>query len=185
MDYVWTIPRTTSSGGTMQTTILEAGADSPIERIYSISITIRTFKGRRNVEAHIFRCDADMAEADGYDWNSLIGPPMDPQHPGTAEDARKTLMEAFTQKERDAVVAYLAERYGSRLESILACPVELPVPLGVTPLSSITDGKSFGFIRFTDVKEYPLPFAIRGFYDLAQHEPLVHQAGEEGEQAGR
>lgn len=165
----------------MQTYIIPAEEGTAIDRVYSISITIRTFKGRRNVEAHVFRHNPEMAEAADYDWNSLVGPPMDPANPGEIEDVKRTLLETFTTEERDAVVAYLAERYGSRLECITACPVELPIPLGVMPLSSITPGKALGFIRFDNVLNYPLPFAVRGFYDLAQHDPLDHQGGEEQE----
>lgn len=165
----------------MQTNIFPADETAGIDRIYSISITIRTFKGRRGVEAHIFRSQPDLAEAEHYDWSALVGDPMDPQHPGSVEDVQKTLLETFTEQERDAVIAFLAERYGSRLECITACPVELPIPLGVTPLSSITEGKTLGFIRFDTIRDFPLPFAIRGFYDLAQHDPLVRQGGEEQE----
>ncbi len=162
----------------MQTNIFPAD-DAPIDRIYSISITIRTFKGRRNVEAHVFRYLPDMQEAEAYDWADLVGDPMDPEHPGSVEDVQKTLLETFTESERDAVIAYLAERYGSRLECITACPVEVPIPLGVMPLSGISEGKTLGFIRFETVTGYSLPFAIRGFYDLAQHDPLVRQDGEQ------
>ncbi|GFM34129.1 hypothetical protein [Desulfovibrio subterraneus] len=163
----------------MQTYIIPAEEGTPLDRVYSISITIRTFKGRRNVEAHVFRCDPDLAEAASYDWNTLVGPPMDPANPGDVEDVKRTLLETFTAEERDAVVSYLSRRYGSRIECITACPVELPIPLGVTPLSSITPGKTLGFIRFENVTDYPLPFAVRGFYDLTQHDPLDRQGGEE------
>lgn len=166
---------------TVQTQIFPADDTVTIDRVYSISITIRSFKGRRNVEAHIFRSEPMVDDTVAYDWDSLIGEPMDPEHPGDIEDVKKTLLETFTAEERDTVIAYIAERYGSHLECITACPVELPIPLGVTPLSSITAGKTLGFIKFDTALNYPLSFPVRGFFDIAQHDPLVRQGGEDQE----
>jgi hypothetical protein len=56
---------------------------------------------------------------------------------------------------------------------VTVCPLALPIPLGVVPLSAIPEGKTMGFIRFDAVRDYPLPFAVRAFYDLDAHEPLV------------
>lgn len=162
----------------METNIIPADGTEPIARVHVLSITIHTFKGRKNVEAHLFRHTQEASEADTYDWDSLIGAQMDPEHPGTPEDAKKMLLEAFTQEERDSIIDYLSKRYEGKLSSITACPMELPVALGVTPLSAIPEGKTMGFIRFDDANNYPLPFAFRGFYDLAQHDPIVQKNGE-------
>ncbi len=166
----------------MQTVIIPEPKDCPVDRIHSIRITIRSFKGRRNVEAHIFRWEPWLLAEDtaAYDWNALLATEPAPCAPagiaaGSPDDAKYALLEGFTEAERDAVIHFLALRYESRLERIDSCPMELPVPLGVTPLSSVSPGKTLGFIRFDHVREYPLPFTLRGVYDLAQHEPLVPQ----------
>ena len=91
----------------------------------------------------------------------------------TEEAALRCILEAFTEEESRALVDYLEQRYAEHIEKITVCPLDLPVPLGVAPLSGIPEGKSTGFIRFEAVPNYPLPFVARGFYDLAIHEPLM------------
>lgn len=157
----------------MEVHIVPAEGNEPIERIHVVSITIRTFKGRREVEAHLFKNSPDPAEVSDYPWDKLIGAPLDAENPGTAEGVKRMVAEAFTPQERDMVVAYLKERYGSRLTSISACPLSLPIPQGVTALSDIPEGKTLGFIHFENVQAYGLPFGVKAFYDLAQHPPLV------------
>lgn len=83
------------------------------------------------------------------------------------------MLEAFTAEESRALLGYLEQRYAEHIEKITVSPLDLPVPLGVAPLGAIPEGKSTGFIRFDAVRNYPLSFAARGFYDLAVHEPLV------------
>ncbi len=160
----------------MELNVIPVEGTPPVARIHVISVTIRTFKGRRNVQAHLFRLAAEAEAADGLAALravlGLVGAPLEPGGPNTpgaddltgpeAEtDALRTVLEAFTEAERDAVVAYLS--------------LQLPVPRGVVPFSALPEGKTMGVIRFDEVPRYPLPFAIRGFYDLAQHEPLVHE----------
>ena len=171
----------------MELTVIPVEGTPPVERIHVISITIRTFKGRRNVQAHLFRLPDGDATSQGLDSlravPGLVGAPLDPSAPGADDltgpeaetDALRTVLEAFTETERDAVVDYLSQRYADRLTCIIACPLQLPVPRGVVPFSALPEGKTMGVIRFDEVPRYPLPFAIRGFYDLAQHEPLVHE----------
>lgn len=159
----------------MDICITPAPEDMPVDRAYVISATIRTFKGRRNVEVHLFRTGAREEELAALRGLPLVGAPVDPANPGSPEDALRAVLEAFTEAERDAVVAYLEQKYGDRLTAISACPLDLPVPLGVAPLSAIPEGKTMGFVRFDTVTGYNLPFGFRGFYDLAQHEPLVHE----------
>ena len=176
----------------MELTVIPVEGTPPVERIHVISVTIRTFKGRRNVQAHLFRLtgEAETGEAASAEalaslrgMPGLVGGPLEPDAPGAEDltgpeaetDALRTVLEAFTEAERDAVVNYLSQRYADRLTCIIACPLQLPVPRGVVPFSALPEGKTMGVIRFDEVPRYPLPFAIRGFYDLAQHEPLVHE----------
>lgn len=171
----------------MELTVIPVEGTPPVERIHVISVTIRTFKGRRNVQAHLFRLADETAAAEGLSSlrtvPGLVGASLDPNAPGADDltgpeaetDALRTVLEAFTEAERDAVVDYLSQRYADRLTCIIACPLQLPVPRGVVPFSALPEGKTMGVIRFDEVPRYPLPFAIRGFYDLAQHEPLVHE----------
>lgn len=150
----------------------------PVKRAYFITMTINSFKGRRDVEVHLFRPDYDAAEMAAYDWNKLLGDPIHPQVPADPEFSKRVLMEAFTAEERDKVIDYLKEHYADRVSVVNSGPVDLPVPLGLPPLSELPEGKTIGFIRFDQIPHYSLPFKLRGMYDLAQHEPLV--TGDEG-----
>lgn len=158
----------------MDISITPAPENSPLERVYVITATIKTFKGRRNVEAHLFRtgCDDNIEPLRGL---GLVGAPVDPAHPGEEDDALRCALEAFTAAERDGVIAYLTRRYGDSLACVSACPMELPIPQGVVPLSAIPEGKTMGFIRFDAVNGFDAPVGFRGFYDLAEHEPLVSE----------
>jgi hypothetical protein len=147
----------------------------PVERAWVISMTIKSFKGRKDVEVHLFRPDYDTAEAEGYDWDALLGDPVHPELPVDLQASRRVLLEAFTPEERDQVLEYLKSTYEDRVSQVVAAPMDLPIPLGLPPLSDIPEGKSIGFIRFDKLPNYSLPFGLRGFYDLAQHEPLVQE----------
>lgn len=168
----------------MELNIIPVEGTPPVARTHVISVTIRTFKGRRNVQAHLFRLADETEAAEELaalrGVPGLVGAPLEPgaddlTGPEAETDALRTVLEAFTEAERDAVVDYLSRRYADRLTCIIACPLQLPVPRGVVPFSALPEGKTMGVIRFDDVPRYPLPFAMRGFYDLAQHEPLVHE----------
>ncbi len=160
---------------TMDICLTPAPEDMPVERAYVISATIRTFKGRRNVEAHLFRTGTREEELASLEGMRLVGDPIDPANPGDPKDALRAVLEAFTKEECDAVIAYLERKYADRFTVIVACPLDLPIPQGVAPLSAIPEGKTMGFIRFDTVSGYDLPFGFRGFYDLARHEPLVNE----------
>jgi hypothetical protein len=162
----------------MEHVIIPAPPDAPLDRIYIITLTMHTFKGRRHVEAHLFRAEPDPAELISLRNKGLVGKPCadqgDNQQPhGTEDDALQTVLEAFTAEEGNLLLDYLKERYAEQISRVTVCPLELPVPLGVVPLSAIPEGKTMGFIRFDAVRDYPLPFAVRAFYDLDAHEPLV------------
>jgi len=162
----------------MEHVIIPAPPDAPLDRIYIITLTMHTFKGRRNVEAHLFKAEPDPAGLQSLRDKGLVGKPCaepnDSQVPrGTEDDALQTVLEAFTAEEGNLLLDYLKERYADQILRVTVCPLELPVPLGVVPLSAIPEGKTMGFIRFDAVRDYPLPFAVRGFYDLDAHEPIV------------
>ncbi len=145
------------------------------ERAHVISMVIKSFKGRKDVEVHVFRPEYAPSEVESYDWDTLLGDQLHPAIPADPAKSRKVLLEAFTAEERDLVVDYLAKRYEEKVSRITAAPLDLPVPLGLPPLSEIPEGKTMGFIHFDRMPNYTLPFAIRGFYDLSQHEPLMRE----------
>ena len=161
----------------MEHIIIPAPPDAPLDRIYIITLTMPTFKGRRNVEAHLFKADPDEQELETLDSGKLVGKnyeEIDESLPqGTERDALQAVLEAFTAEEGNQILDYLKQRYSEQISLITVCPLELPIPLGVMPLSAIPEGRTMGFIRFDAVRDYPLPFAVHGFYDLDAHEPLV------------
>lgn len=162
----------------MQKEIVSALGNEPTNRIYTMSIIIRSFKGRKHVQAHLFR--SDIPEAELQDTNLLRcidtdceKHKLEPYLTGTLEDTKQMVLESFTEEERDAIINYLEERYDTRLEGISVAPLSFPVPQGTMPLATIPEGKSMGFIRFDNMPGYPLKFKFRGFYDLDLHEPNV------------
>lgn len=161
----------------MDLNIITAERPLPVERAYILSMVINSFKGRRDVEVHLFRPDFEESELKNYDWNKLLGDPVHPELEIDLDKSKRILLESFTLSERDQIVAYLKERYANRVSAINSAPLDLPIPLGLPPLSSIPGGKTIGFIHFEQIPNYTLPFPVHGFYDLAQHKPLVE--GEE------
>ncbi|WP_432736391.1 hypothetical protein [Maridesulfovibrio sp. FT414] len=147
--------------------------ETPIRRGYVVSMVIRSFKGRRDVEVHLFRPQWADEDENEISWDNLFGSPATLDAIPDAEKDRKVVLESFTREERDQVVEYLKEHYSSRLESIFSSPMEFPVPSGLPPLSSITEGKDIGLIKFEKVPHFNLPFALRGLYNLGAHRPLV------------
>lgn len=163
----------------MEHVIIAAPHYEALERIYIITATMKTFKGRRHVEVHLFRDNPDIAELESLRaMDDLVGKPTNEtpagcNSPESAEDALRTVLEAFTAQEGNLLLEYLDTRYADQFSKVVVCPMELPVPLGVVPLSSIPEGKAMGFINLSVVRDYPLPFAVRGFYDLDAHEPMM------------
>lgn len=163
----------------MEHVIIAASYFEPLERIYIITGTLKTFKGRRNVEVHLFRSNPDVDELESLRAMNVVGSlkddsPQGSDNPQATEDALRTVLEAFTAEEGNQVLEYLDKRYADQFSKVVVCPLEIPVPLGVVPLSSIPEGKTMGFIRMEAVRDYPLPFAVQAFYDLDLHEPLVN-----------
>lgn len=157
----------------MKIEIIPPASQPPIDRAYVISMVINSFKGRKDVEVHLFRPAQEDPDSTDYDWKTLIDDHHHPDVPRDEETTRRFILEAFTEEERDTVVEYLKERYKDRVSSITSCTVEFPVPIGLPALSSMPEGKTIGFIRFDRIPNYPLDFPMHGLYDLAQHEPLV------------
>ena len=151
--------------------------DIPIQRGYAVSMVIKSFKGRRDVEVHLFRPEWNEADEGEIKWDNIFGAPATLDAIPDPKKDRKIVLEAFTKEERDQVIDYLKEHYSSRLESIFSTPMEFPVPAGLPPLSSITEGKDIGLIKFEKVPHFDLPFALRGLYNLGAHRPLVETRG--------
>lgn len=157
----------------MEIDIVEGQEKMPVDRCWSVTVVIKSFKGRKDVEVHLFRPDWDYLEEETYDWNDILGDPMHPDMDADMGSGRKLVMESFTPEERDLIVGYFKERYEGKLSSIHACPIDFPVPLGIPALCDLTEGKDIGFILFDKIPNYTLPFVIRGFFDLSQHPPIV------------
>ncbi|KUG29342.1 hypothetical protein ASZ90_000760 [hydrocarbon metagenome] len=160
----------------MEIDIVPADNKLPIDRAYTLSIVIKSFKGRKDVEVHLFRPEWDKAEEKQYDWNALMGDLLVPDLEVSLESCRRVVLEAFTEKERDQLVGYLKDRYQDRLAAIRSCSLNFPIPLGLVALSELSEGKDSGFVNFDKVPNFPLPFAVRGFFDLSQHRPLLEGA---------
>jgi len=157
----------------MDIDIVPASGKLPVDRAWTVAMVIKTFKGRKDVMVHLFRPTWDPTEEKNYDWSVLLGDPVAPDLPISLESSRRVLMESFTEKERDAVVEYLRTRYQDKVSEIHACSLNFPVPLGLTALSELTEGKDIGFIHFDKIHNYSLPFPVRGFFDLSQHRPIL------------
>lgn len=147
----------------------------PVDRAYVVSIVIKSFKGRKDVDVHLFRPDWDESEMENYDWSKLLGRPLEPGMSMDPVGSRKTLLECFTKEERDRVVDYLKTRYHDRVSSITSRCIDFPIPLGLKPLSEIPEGKDIGKIRFEKIPNYTLPFSVHGLFDLSQHKPIVEE----------
>lgn len=157
----------------MEIDVVPADFNLPVDRAWTVSIVIKSFKGRKDVAVHLFRPEWDPAEEEIYDWDVLTGDPVDPDLPVSYASCRRVLLESFTEEERDALVDYLKTRYKDKVSEIHACPLNFPIPLGLTALSELTEGKDIGFIHFDKIPNYTLPFAARGFFDLSQHKPII------------
>ncbi len=140
----------------------------PCPRGRTAQITIKTFKGRKNVDVHLFRPTWDEGEDAHWPWEELVEP-ADPEAMGLT---REVILESFTTEELDALVDYITRRYGERLAAIRTNALRFPLPAGIRPLRSMPEGKDIGRIRFEQVPGYELPFPVHGLYNLAQHEPM-------------
>ena len=156
----------------MEIQIIPPTSPLPIDRAHAVSMTIKSFKGRRDVEVHLFRHTWDPEEEEAIDWDQLLAAPGMSEAPEAA-GSRKVVLEALTAEERDQTIAYLHEHYANRLSTITSSPIPFPIPIGLMALSDLSEGKSIGFIHFERIPHFKLGFALRGFYDLSQHPPIV------------
>lgn len=161
----------------MQLNIVAPERETPVPRAHVVSMTIKTFKGRRNVEFHLYRAAWGSDELQRYDWDALLGRVEHPESGIDPENSRKVLLEAFTPEERDQLLEYVRHRYGPKLESIFSCTLNFPIPRGLAALSDIAEGKSVGRIRLDNVPNYTLSFPVHGLFDLSQHEPILEANG--------
>ncbi|WP_022662696.1 hypothetical protein [Paucidesulfovibrio longus] len=155
----------------MEVTVLTPETAPPCERCCAVSMIIKSFKGRRDVEVHLFR-PVGNEEEKRYDWSKLVGPLL-PEAPCPPESSRKVILESFTVRERDRIINYLKEQYATRLKALRSRPLEFPVPGGLPALSDLDESKSIGLIRFERIPSYSLDIPLHGLYDLSQHPPIV------------
>lgn len=144
----------------------------PIDRAFIVNIVIKSFKGRKNVDVHLYRPEWDEAEEKLYDWDRIVSQSPD----STRDDLKKSsqvVMETYTIEERDQLVDYLKERYADRLKLINSVPLSFPVPAGLMPLSIMQENENHGRIKFDLVPNYTLNFPVHGFYDLSAHSPIL------------
>jgi hypothetical protein len=150
----------------------------PVERAHVVSLVIKSFKGRRDVEVHLFRSGWEESELGLIDWDLVLTTDAPEAGQNGPERSRRFLMEAFTAKERDLLIEYLRSRYEDRLKSITSVPLELPLPPGITPLGEVPLGGEIGVIRFEKIPRYTLPFTVHGLFDLSRHKPVVEMSEE-------
>jgi len=158
----------------MDINIIDPNSPPPTIFAHSISMTIKSFKGRRDVDIHLFRANLEDIDEDSQDWNTLIGPPVEPNRTDPS-GSKKIVMESFTVDERDSIVNYLKRQYSTRLTAIDSAPLNFPVPAGLTGLSQIEAGKNIGFIEFEKIPNYTLDIPLKGLYDLSLHPPIVEE----------
>jgi len=161
----------------MELNLVAPDREPPVPRAHVLTMAIKSFKGRRNVDVHLYRAAWDPDEQKTYAWEQLLGAVEHPESGIDPENSRKVLLEAFILEERDQLVDYLRNRYGSKLESIVSCVLNFPIPRGLSALSDIAEGKSVGRIRLENVPHYALSFPVHGLYDLNQHEPIMEGNG--------
>lgn len=143
------------------------------ERIHIVALVLKNFQNRENVEIQLFRPGGDPVELEGLNRSALVGSAVAGMPPelvrgATEEAAIACLLETFTASEIRQITEYLQERYSGQIAEIAICPLELPVPLGIGPISGLAEGNRSGFINFDLAPGYPLDFAFRGYYDLDQ-----------------
>ncbi|WP_319544146.1 hypothetical protein [uncultured Pseudodesulfovibrio sp.] len=158
----------------MDITVTPSSAPLPINRAFCLSMVIKSFKGRRDVEVHLFRACWDDGEFSDSDLDRLIGAPINPSSTDPA-GSKAVIMESFTDSERDLIINYLKEQYSTRLTALRSSPLTFPVPAGLIGLSQIQAGKDVGFIEFEKIPSYSLKIPLKGLYDLSQHSPIVEE----------
>ncbi|MFP4314978.1 MAG: hypothetical protein ACLFQR_02040 [Desulfovibrionales bacterium] len=147
----------------------------PVERSHVLTMVIKSFKGRRDVDVHLFRTDWDESEKGSIPWENVLERKGDKEE---LDKSKRFLMEAFTASERDRLIEYLKSHYSERLSSLTATPLVFPIPSGITPLSEVALGEDIGVIRFEKIPHFDLPFTVHGLFDLSRHKPMVDMIGD-------
>lgn len=157
----------------MDIACIPAVGELPVDRAWTVSMVVKTFKGRKDVVIRLFRPTWDPAEEDAYDWSSLCGAP----HPSKTADCpareRHVLLESFTADERDAVVNYLRTHYQDKVSALTTSPLTFPIPAGQAVLSDVTEGRDIGLVHCERLADWNLPFPVHGAFDLSQHRPII------------
>lgn len=154
----------------MDITITNSESSPPVEFANSLTMTIKSFKGRRNVDVHLFRSRWETSLERTLDWSTIIQGDED-----STDTSRKVVMESFSTEERDRIVNYLKEQYSTRLTAIRSTPLSFPVPAGLPGLSQLQPDKNVGLIDFESIPSYSLDIPLKGLYDLSQHPPIVQE----------
>ncbi|WP_319466606.1 hypothetical protein [uncultured Pseudodesulfovibrio sp.] len=154
----------------MDIDIINSDSPAPTQYAHTLSMVIKSFKGRRDVEVHLFRGAWTAEDEKDENWTALLS-----SSDSSDNDSRRVVMEAFTETERDRIVSYLKEQYSTRLTAIRSRPLSFPVPEGMPGLSQLEAGKNVGFIEFEKIPSYSLDIPLRGLYDLSQHLPIVQE----------
>lgn len=159
----------------MKITIAPGDQSPLVERVHVLSMTIKTFKGRRNVDVHLFRSCWSEDEESCFDWNILLDldQSVDRNESAGSAKGRKIILEAFTEAERDIIINYLKDQYSTRITRIHSASLNFPIPCALPPLSEAEEGKSIGLIAFEKIPSYSLDIPLKGLYDLNQHPPIV------------
>jgi hypothetical protein len=156
----------------MQPEIHTDSKTPPVDRGYAVSMVIKQFKGHADVEVHLFRPTWDEEDYGGYPWEELIGGAISDSRPEDPENSKSLILETFTAAESQRLMDYLRERYADRLASIQCHVLDFPVPLDLTPLSSIRQTDTVGRLDLDQIPNYSLDFPVKGIYDLSRHDRL-------------
>lgn len=155
----------------MDITITQQHSPTPTSYANSLSMVIKSFKGRRDVEVHLFRGTWDDEDEQAQDWDTIIAC-SSTENPASS---RNVVMESFSDDERDHIIEYLKRQYSTRLSAIRSTPLTFPIPAGLSGLAQCQPDKNIGFIEFDRIPSYPLDIPLKGLYDLSQHPPIVEE----------
>ncbi len=156
----------------MEINFVTDGERADVPRQYVAVCRMINFRGHKNVETHLFRngwTDEEMeavANLDVVAGESSLPEEIKANVSRTA--ALECLLETFTRREAERVARYLEERYAGQIARLDICPIEFPLPLGITALGKIPATDTGGFIEFARAKNYPLDFELRGYYVIPE-----------------
>ncbi|MDQ7031321.1 MAG: hypothetical protein Q9M37_01190 [Desulfonauticus sp.] len=156
----------------MQIEINSAHIPLPTPRAFLVNMTLYAFKGRKNLQIHLYRYNWCKEEENLYPWEDILASLEGDET--SIENAKMLVLESFTREERDLLIEYLKKRYSSRIKQIVSGPLSFPIPLGLLPLNKMPEDENLGRIYLDKAPNYPLDFQVRGFYDLNSASPLMN-----------